>query len=268
MSYLTDLGVATPWTTDRIRTVSERLETAAPQEILEWGIAEFFPSITLACSFGGVSGMVLLDMAMKIEPRIKVFYLDTDYLFPETYALRDKAAAKYNFQPTGYRSLLTPEQQAARHGPALWTSDPDRCCEIRKVEPNVRAMAGQRAWITGLRRDQLDSRKDVQVVEWDEKFKRVKLSPLASWTEKQVWTYLYQNDVPYNELHDRGYPSIGCTNCTKPVNPGDDPRAGRWVGFTKEECGLHTDGEAPLIEVQVNNITKQATDNAGNWPAP
>ncbi len=256
MSVQQDMAVSAQWTPERIREQAAHLEPASPQEIVAWGIKEFFPNITLACSFGGVSGMVLLDMAMKVEPRIKVFYLDTDYLFPETYALRDKAAAKYDFQPLGFKSRLTMEQQAATYGPALWTRNPDKCCEIRKVEPNVRAMAGHKAWIAGLRRDQSESRKEVQVVEWDDKFKVVKLNPLATWTEKQVWTYLYQNDVPYNELHNRGYPSIGCTNCTKPVNPGDDPRAGRWVGFTKEECGLHTEGDASEIQAEIDKVAK------------
>jgi phosphoadenosine phosphosulfate reductase len=183
--------------------------------------------------------MVLLDMMLGIDRSVEVFYLDTDFLFPETYRLRDAAAAKYDFQPAGYMSLLTPSEQAAKHGEALWSRDPDACCEIRKVEPNRRALEGKTAWISGIRRDQTKQRAEVDIVEWDDKFHLVKLNPLAAWTESQVWTYILDNGVPYNELHDRGYPSIGCTHCTKPVAPGEDPRSGRWQGFDKTECGLH-----------------------------
>jgi phosphoadenosine phosphosulfate reductase len=136
-------------------------------------------------------------------------------------------------------SLITPSEQAKRHGDALWARDPDACCAIRKVEPNERALAGKRAWISGIRRDQSKTRSDVQIVEWDERFGLVKVNPLAAWTEADVWKYILEHNVPYNELHDRNYPSIGCTHCTRAVNPGDDPRSGRWQGFDKIECGLH-----------------------------
>lgn len=222
-----------------LRAASEALEGRTPQEILQWAAREYQPGLALACSFGGPSGMVLLDMVMGIDRSVEVFYLDTDFLFPETYRLRDVAAAKYDFQPVGYMSLLTPTQQAAKFGEALWSRDPDACCAVRKVEPNERALQGKRAWISGIRRDQSKTRTDIQIVEWDEKFGLVKINPLASWTEAQVWKYILDNSVPYNELHDRNYPSIGCTHCTKPVMPGDDPRSGRWQGFDKVECGLH-----------------------------
>jgi phosphoadenosine phosphosulfate reductase len=155
---------------------------------------------------------------------VEVFYLDTDFLFPETYKLRDVASAKYGFEPAGYMSLLTPAQQAAKHGDALWARDPDACCAIRKVEPNRRALEGKRAWISGIRRDQAKTRTDIPLVEWDDKFGLVKINALAAWTESQVWKYIADNGVPYNELHDRGYPSIGCTYCTKPVKPGETPQ--------------------------------------------
>ncbi|MCX6024267.1 MAG: phosphoadenylyl-sulfate reductase [Chloroflexi bacterium] len=231
-----------------MQSLSDRFESASPQEILAWAIGEFGPDLTLACSFGGISGMALLDMAVKLDPTIEVFYLDTDFLFPETYATRDRAAAKYGIAPLGFKSLITPEEQAAKYGPALWSMDPDQCCAVRKVEPNVRALAGKRAWIAGLRRDQSEGRKTTGIVEWDNKFSMVKINPLANWTEKDLWSYIISNDVPYNPLHDQNYPSIGCTYCTKAVKPGEDPRAGRWVGFEKDECGLHTDGELPASE--------------------
>ncbi|HYM16781.1 MAG TPA: phosphoadenylyl-sulfate reductase [Dehalococcoidia bacterium] len=228
-----------------LKTASAGLEGRTPQEILRWAVETYQPGLTLACSFGGPSGMVLLDMIMPIDRGVEVFYLDTDFLFPETYKLRDIAAARYGFEPAGYMSLLTPAQQAAKHGDALWARDPDACCALRKVEPNRRALEGKRAWISGIRRDQAPSRAAVDIVEWDEKFGLVKVNPLAAWTESQVWKYILDHGVPYNELHDQGYPSIGCTHCTKAVRPGDDPRSGRWQGFDKTECGIHVPEPAP-----------------------
>jgi phosphoadenosine phosphosulfate reductase len=218
--------------------LSSELEAKQPQEILRWAVEEFQPGLSMACSFGGPTGMVLLDMVMQIDSTVEVFYLDTDFLFPETYHLRDVCEQKYGFKPVGYKSLLTPEAQAKQHGEELWSSNPDLCCDLRKVEPNYRALEGKSAWVSGMRRDQSKTRANVAIVDWDEKFGLVKLNPLATWDEKQIWAYITNNGVPYNELHDRGYPSIGCTNCTKPVRPGDDPRSGRWAGTDKEECGI------------------------------
>lgn len=229
---------ARTYDSETLSRYSEEMEGRQPEEILRWASEEFQPGLTLACSFGGPTGMALLDMTMKIDASVEVFYLDTDFLFPETHHLRDVCEAKYGFKPIGYKSLLTPEAQAQEHGAELWTRDPDLCCELRKVEPNYRALDGKTAWISGMRRDQSKTRANVAIVDWDEKFGLVKLNPLAAWDEKQVWAYIMQNGVPYNELHDKGYPSIGCTNCTKPVRPGDDPRSGRWAGFDKEECGI------------------------------
>jgi phosphoadenosine phosphosulfate reductase len=223
---------------EALSRLGAELDGSTPQEILRWAVEEFQPGLTLACSFGGPTGMVLLDMIMQIDPSVEVFYLDTDFLFPETYHLRDVCEQRYNFKPIGYKSLLTPAAQAAKHGEALWLSNPDQCCEIRKVEPNYRALAGKRAWISGVRRDQAKTRANIGIVEWDAKFDLVKLAPLANWDERKVWAYIVENDVPYNELHNRNYPSIGCTHCTKPVMAGEDPRSGRWQGFDKEECGI------------------------------
>lgn len=229
---------------EQLAAISASLEGKTPQEILQWAAREYQPGLTLACSFGGPSGMVLLDMMMGIDRKVEVFYLDTDFLFPETYRLRDVCAKAYGIEPAGYMSLLTPFQQEQKHGKALWERDPDLCCQIRKVEPNARALEGKKAWISGLRRDQSATRKDIQIVEWDDKFNLLKINPLAAWTESQVWTYILDHSVPYNTLHDQSYPSIGCTNCTKPVMPGDDPRSGRWQGQDKVECGLHVpDGQ-------------------------
>jgi len=223
---------------------SAELEGRSPREVLQWAVDEFFPDLSIACSFGGPSGMVLLDMIAEIEPRTEVFYLDTDFLFDETYATRDRAVERYKIEAVAYKSLLTPKQQAAQHGDELWLRDPDACCELRKVEPNARALAGKRAWVSGIRRDQGATRAETPIVTWDEKFDLVKVIPLAKWTEADVWAYIVKHDVPYNPLHDRNYPSIGCTYCTKAVRPGEDPRSGRWQGFDKTECGLHTPAAA------------------------
>jgi phosphoadenosine phosphosulfate reductase len=240
---------AASYDAETLSRLSAELEGREPREILEWAVGEFQPRLTLACSFGGPSGMVLLDMVMGIDPTVEVFYLDTDFLFPETYRLRDLCEQRYGFKPIGYRSLLTPAGQAAQHGEALWARDPDLCCAIRKVEPNQRALEGKKAWISGIRRDQSETRRDIGIVEWDAKFGLVKVNPLAGWNEAQVWKYILEHDVPYNELHDRSYPSIGCTHCTKPVSQGDDPRSGRWQGTDKVECGLHAPGDLPVLEV-------------------
>lgn len=219
--------------------INSKLAGYGPQQILAWAIQEFNPQLTLACSFGGVSGMVLLDMAVKIDPAIRVFYLDTGFLFPETYALEQEIEQRYGIKPLAFRPELTPEEQARRFGPGLWQRSPDLCCALRKVEPNRQALAGMWAWVAGLRRDQSSTRREIQPVQWDNKFNLYKINPLWEWTEEMVWIYLKAEEVPYNKLHEKGYPSLGCTNCTRPVAAGEGLRAGRWSGLTKTECGLH-----------------------------
>lgn len=224
-----------------VESAAVALTDAEPEAILRWAFDRYGDQITLASSFGGASGVVLMDMVQRLQHETAVFYLDTGYLFPET---AETVRASQEFWPLarieGYRSEVSVEQQARVHGEALWERDPDRCCEIRKVEPNRRALAGRRAWIAGLRRDQSAERARTPAVQWDEKFGLVKVNPLINWDEQRVWTYITRHKLPYNPLHDRGYPSIGCTNCTRAVRPGEDPRAGRWSGTDKTECGLHT----------------------------
>ncbi len=195
--------------------------------------------MALACSFGGPSGMVLLDMALTLEPSLPVFYVDTGLLFPQTYNLAAEIAERYRITPIAVRSHVSVDDQAALHGPALWGRDPDRCCDIRKVQPQRAFLSGYQAWITGVRRDQASTRRVTPVVGWDAQGGLVKIAPLAAWTEHEVWAYIRAHDIPYNPLHDLGFPSIGCTHCTRPVSVGEDPRAGRWAGFNKIECGLH-----------------------------
>lgn len=224
-----------------LKRASDAFESQQPQDVLKDAIKRFAPKIVVACSFGA-EDVVLLDMVHRIDPSIPLFYLDTDFLFPETYATRDRIIQQYALKPAQViqvQSLLTPDQQAAQHGPALWSTEPDRCCQLRKVEPLTRVLKGYDAWITGIRRDQSPTRANAGLIEWDSKFQLVKVNPLARWTWADVWTYIKVYEVPYNPLHDQNYPSIGCTHCTAPVAPGDDPRAGRWKTFTKTECGLH-----------------------------
>ncbi|NOS78078.1 MAG: phosphoadenylyl-sulfate reductase [Nitrospira sp.] len=224
-----------------LKRASDAFESQQPQDVLKDAIKRFAPKIVVACSFGA-EDVVLVDMVHRIDPSIPLFYLDTDFLFSETYATRDRIIQQYALKPAQViqvQSLLTPDQQAAQHGPVLWSTEPDRCCQLRKVEPLTRVLKGYDAWITGIRRDQSPTRANAGLIEWDSKFQLVKVNPLARWTWADVWTYIKVYEVPYNPLHDQNYPSIGCTHCTAPVAPGEDPRAGRWKTFTKTECGLH-----------------------------
>lgn len=225
----------------RLRSWGESFEAKPPQEMLAAAIERYAPNIVLACSFGA-EDVVLVDMIHRINPSVPLFYLDTEFLFPETYATRDRVIERYGLAPAQViqvKSLLTPEQQARQYGEALWSKDPDLCCRLRKVEPLAGMLKKFDAWITGIRREQAPSRADAGLIEWDAKFGLVKVNPLARWTWADVWTYIKVYEVPYNPLHDRNYPSIGCTHCTKPVSPGEDLRAGRWQGHAKTECGLH-----------------------------
>ncbi|MBE3590098.1 MAG: phosphoadenylyl-sulfate reductase [Firmicutes bacterium] len=226
------------WTAERLAAEAERLETAPAEEIVRWAMEQFHPDIVLACSFGA-EDVVLLDMMCRVQPGAKAFYLDTGLHFRETYEVRDRIAARYPVELIQVRPELTVEEQVARYGPRLWERDPDACCRMRKVEPLQRVLKGCRAWITGIRREQAPTRARAKPVEWDAKFGLVKFNPLVRWTYKDVWNYIARHDVPYNELHDRGYPSIGCFPCTTPVREGEDPRSGRWRGKGKLECGLH-----------------------------
>ncbi len=210
-----------------------------PRRILEWAVGRFGPSLAVACSFGGASGMVLLDMLVEIDRSIPVYYLDTGLLFPETYHHIERVAAHYGIEPIAVRPESSVTLQAYENGPALWERDPDRCCALRKVAPQKAFLQTYRAWATGLRRDQSSTRESARAVEYDAKFGVIKVSPLVVWTERDVWGYIHDRGVPYNLLLDRGYPSLGCVPCTRAVHDGENLRAGRWSGRAKTECGLH-----------------------------
>ncbi len=232
---------ATTMSAEDLRTLNRRLEAQSPQDVLRCVFERFSPHVVLACSFGA-EDMALWDMMYRITPRASLLYLDTDFLFPETHAVRDRLMARYAVsteQVIRVRPSLTPAQQAERFGDRLWDRQPDQCCRIRKVAPLADVLQHYTAWVTGIRRDQAPTRADTGKVEWDAAFGLVKVNPLAAWSHDDVWGYIRKHDVPYNALHDQRYPSIGCTHCTAPVRPGDDPRAGRWQHREKTECGLH-----------------------------
>ncbi|MGG4344220.1 phosphoadenylyl-sulfate reductase [Paenibacillus lautus] len=222
---------------DLIRVQAEELEHASAEEVITFAI-KTFPNITFACSFGA-EDVVLVDMIQKISPSTDIFYLDTDFHFKETYETRDRMAERYGLEFVRVSPLITPEEQAAQHGEALWSVNPTECCNIRKVEPLTRILSQYEAWITGIRRDQAPTRANSKKIEYDTKFGLVKFNPIAGWTSEDVWNYIRANDIIYNPLHDQNYPSIGCEYCTRQVMPGEDPRAGRWSGHEKTECGLH-----------------------------
>ncbi|MGV3139019.1 phosphoadenylyl-sulfate reductase [Brevibacillus agri] len=223
---------------EELQVWAYRMEAKSPQDVLVLAVEHFAGNLVLASSFGA-EDVVLIDMLHKLAPTIPVFYLDTNKHFPETYETRDKLEERYQTKFIQVLPQMTLAEQEKSHGDKLWETDPNLCCQIRKVEPLTRVLSGYDAWITGIRRDQAPTRANAKKVEWDDKFKLVKFNPLADWTMDQVWAYIHANDVPYNPLHDRNYPSIGCSVCTRPVESGQDPRAGRWAGFDKTECGLH-----------------------------
>jgi phosphoadenosine phosphosulfate reductase len=234
---------ATPELLAELAAASSRLETASPEQIIAWGVEHYAPYLTLATAFGP-EGCVILAMLSKIAPETYVFNLDTGYQFQETIELRDRIAEKYGIEV----DLLTPDlsvpEYEALHGGPLYRTNPNQCCFDRKIKTLQKASQVMHAWMSGIRRDQSPDRAQAAVVGWDKKFGLVKISPLANWTKKDVWKRITDEQVPYNPLHDQGFPSIGCWPCTRAVAAGEtDERAGRWSGMKKTECGLHSVNE-------------------------
>jgi phosphoadenosine phosphosulfate reductase len=208
-------------------------------DVIRWGYHQFGDDLIYSCSFG-VEGMVLIDLISQVRPIAKILFLDTHKHFRQTYELIEKTRARYpELQIQIVEPEISLEQQSAMHGENLWVTNPDQCCNIRKIQPLQRALSGSRAWMSGLRREQSQTRSNVEFVNKDNKFNSIKICPLIHWTWKDVWNYVQRNQLPYNELHDQGYPSIGCETCTLPVNGDGDSRAGRWANSGKTECGLH-----------------------------
>lgn len=225
-------------TKEQIEGANCELEGLSPQEILRWAVARFFPRLTMATAFGP-EGNCIIHMLAEIEPRVRIFNLDTGYQFPETLELRERIKERYGIEVEYVRPDLTVQEYELEHGGPMYNLYSDQCCHDRKMVPLRRAVVGYDAWISAIRKDQTADRGRASLVQWDAKFNLVKVNPLLHWTKKDVWNFIHKNDVPYNPLHDRGYPSIGCWPCTRPVAEGEDDRAGRWAGSNKKECGLH-----------------------------
>lgn len=240
-------------TTDSTRVISlEKWQPPAPppesqpQTVIDWAVDRFSNhEMAMTTSFG-MESIALMHMLEERVPALRVIYVDTGFLFPQTLKLRDTLRTRFSgFRFEAVYPQVTPEEQSASIRPELWKSDPDLCCKIRKVEPLHRAIQGVDVWFTSLRRDQSPSRWNTPLVEWNWQYQLLKVCPLVTWSRRQVYEYLTESKLPYNELHDQCYPTVGCTHCTKPV-PGTKPweysRDGRWEGREKTECGLHGDG--------------------------
>ena len=214
------------------------VEAMTAEDCLLWAYDRFGDKLCLTCSWQKQSS-VLVHMVSELGIDIPVIELDTALFFRETYETRERLVERYGLE------LIRPEvisvaEQHKQEGPNLWESNPDRCCHVRKVEPLERALKEYDAWISGIRREQSLTRKDAQRVEFSERYEVWKIQPLVDWDAKRVDAYIHVNEIPYNPLHDAGYPSIGCIPCTRPVSRDQDERAGRWADSDKIECGIHT----------------------------
>ena len=213
------------------------LEAMSAEDILRWAYEEYGDRLCLTCSWQKQSS-VLVHMVSELGLGVPVTELDTGLFFAETYETRERLVERYGLKLIR-PGIMSVAEQHREAGPNLWERDPDRCCQIRKVEPLERALSEYDCWISGIRREQSLTRQDAQRVEWNERFDVWKVNPLVDWDAKRVDAYIHVNEIPYNPLHDAGYPSIGCIPCTRPVSRDEDERAGRWADSDKIECGIH-----------------------------
>lgn len=233
------------FTSEEIRSLATEFENRTPRDILQWAADNFGSRVAMSSAFGP-EGLVVIDIAMrKVTPRMPVFTIDTGFLFKETVELIRKIEQEYGIAIERLHPELTSEQQAEQHGPELYRREPDKCCYMRKVLPLQKKLPELDAMVTGLRRSQSESRQGAKILQLQETpdgHRYIKINPLASWSKEEVWWYIISHQLPYNPLHDQGYPSIGCWPdcCTRAVKDGEDERAGRWAGTDKKECGLHT----------------------------
>ncbi|MBI3953666.1 MAG: phosphoadenylyl-sulfate reductase [Chloroflexi bacterium] len=254
---MADIGAvsrAPVYSADELQALSDAFEKKPAQAVLAWALERFHPRFALSSSFGA-EDVAVIDMLWRLNPKARVVTLDTLRLPKETYEVIERIQDKYGIQVEVYR----PQPQAvaemvSQHGLNLMYESIDKrklCCHIRKVEPLERALVGLDAWAAGLRRQQASTRTDVKKIELDPaRPDKIKINPIADWTWEQVWAYIREHQVPYNALHDKNYPSIGCDPCTRPVRPGEDPRAGRWwweLDPTQKECGLHVAEPPPSL---------------------
>ena len=229
---------------ENIEQLNQQFEGQSPEAVIQYFLSEYSGKIALSSSLG-IEDQVLTDMIVKADKSTRIFTLDTGRLFPETYSLIDKTNIKYDI----HLEVLFPdytevEKMVKEEGINLFYKGIDQrkaCCRVRKLDPLKRAFQGLEVWICGLRKEQSITRQAVQLIEWDENNGLIKLNPLIHFTEDQVWDYIKKNHVPYNKLHDQGFPSIGCQPCTRAIQPGEDIRAGRWwwENPDQKECGLH-----------------------------
>jgi phosphoadenosine phosphosulfate reductase len=233
-----DVMVESKISMDELSAVNTELSGRSPPDILSWAVQRFHPRLTMATAFGA-EGCCIIHMLAEIEPTVKVFNLETGYQFPETLELRERIKDRYGIAVEFVYPELPVGAYEEEYGGPLYRIRSDQCCYDRKIVPLRRAVHGYDAWISAIRKDQTADRARAAVVEWDPKFGLVKVNPLLSWTKVEVWKFVLDYEVPYNPLHDRGYPSIGCWPCTSAVNAGEDERSGRWAGQAKKECGLH-----------------------------
>ena len=225
------------WDEMRAQAVMDEMNDSI--DVIKWAYNEYGEDIVYACSFGA-EGVVLIDLISKINERARIVFLDTDLHFQETYDLIQRIEDKYpSLQIERIKPKITLEEQAKFYGNDLWEYNPDLCCHLRKVVPLGDELSKVKAWISGLRREQSPTRRNMKFINKDDKFKTIKICPLIHWTWKDVWNYIAANKLPYNPLHDRNYPSIGCKTCTLPTADTNDSRAGRWAHCVKTECGLH-----------------------------
>lgn len=227
-----------------IERLNQSLSTESTEKVLTWAWEQYGKRAAIGTSFQG-AGLVLIHLSRQHGLDFPVFTLDTGLLFPETIALKQRLEAFFGISIQSLSPDLNLEQQAKAFGPELWKRDPDRCCSIRKVIPLSGRLRELDCWITGLRREQSESRSKTAIIELYSQAETgerelVKLNPMAGWRREAVWDYLRRHKIPYNPLHDRGYLSIGCMPCTRPSGEGGNERAGRWTGFQKTECGIHT----------------------------
>lgn len=222
---------------NRIQDLNIRFENSHPDEILSGSYKEFGGGMVLGTGFGS-SGVLLIHKVVTKKIPIRIFYLDTNLLFRETYTLRDELQDRFDIKIDRISPQLSLEDQAEKVGEMLWESDPDKCCYLRKVLPLKSYLSNKQAWVTGVRRSQTTAREQTQVFEWDPLNEVVKINPLAKWDSEDVWAYIKQHDLPYNPLHDQGYPTIGCIPCTEPAE-SENERSGRWKNMSKTECGIH-----------------------------
>ena len=225
-------------TTEDVSQLARHFEPLRAEELVAFAAEQFGGNMVLTCSWQ-LGTSILVHMTREVAPQTRLVEIDTGLLFAETHETRQRLVDHYGLEVETLRPGQSVEQQADAHGARLWEREPDRCCGMRKVEPLERAIRDADGWLTGIRRDQTEQRARAPKLVLDARRGVVKVQPLVDWSERDCWRYIHKNGIPYNELHDRGFPSIGCTPCTRAAGSGEDARAGRWAGSGKTECGLH-----------------------------